>query len=99
MSVLEPKEAFGIVLKRLREKKGISQEQLGFRCNLHRTYIGLLERGSRQPTVSALFEIGKALKIKPSTIIKLTEQEMKNKNAQLIVNKNNQEMENKPLQD
>jgi len=74
--VLKEKEAFGVVLKRLREKKGITQEQLAFRCNLHRTYIGLLERGFRQPTVSTIFSIGKELKIKPSTLIKLTEQEM-----------------------
>ncbi|RJF32057.1 XRE family transcriptional regulator [Pseudoalteromonas gelatinilytica] len=73
---MEEKEAFGIVLRRLREKKGITQEQLAFRCNLHRTYIGLLERGLRQPTISTIFSIGKELKIKPSTIIKLTEQEM-----------------------
>lgn len=72
---MEEKEAFGIVLRRLREKKGITQEQLAFRCNLHRTYIGLLERGLRQPTISTIFSIGKELKIKPSTIIKLTEQE------------------------
>jgi transcriptional regulator with XRE-family HTH domain len=64
---------FGQVLKELRVKKGLSQEALATDCDLDRTYISLLERGLRQPTLSTLFRIGKALDVSPSSIIRMLE--------------------------
>jgi transcriptional regulator with XRE-family HTH domain len=43
---------FGQVLRELREKENISQEKLAEYCELDRTYISLLERGLRQPTIN-----------------------------------------------
>jgi transcriptional regulator with XRE-family HTH domain len=40
---VEPRERFAVNLRRARRKQGISQEELGFRCELHRTEISLLE--------------------------------------------------------
>src|SRR5579872_3294187 len=40
-----PEEAFARVLRSVRKKRGLSQEQLGFESGYHRTYIGMLERG------------------------------------------------------
>lgn len=40
---------FGSVLRELRTQVGLTQEQLGFECDLDRTFISLLERGLRQP--------------------------------------------------
>lgn len=65
--------AFGRVLQAKRLQVGLSQEQLAQQCNLDRTYISLLERGLRQPTISSLFSLSKVLGIKPSELIKLTE--------------------------
>lgn len=66
---------FPEVLKSLRTGKKISQEKLAELCNLDRTYISLLERGLRQPTLTTLFKISNALDIKPSEFIKIIENE------------------------
>jgi transcriptional regulator with XRE-family HTH domain len=47
-------ERFGDNLYRARKRAGISQEELGFRAELHRTEIGLLERGSRLARIDTL---------------------------------------------
>jgi transcriptional regulator with XRE-family HTH domain len=62
-------EIFGKVLRELREAKHISQEKLAEYCELDRTYISLLERGLRQPTITTLFKVAKALDIAPSELI------------------------------
>jgi len=62
-------------LKELRVKKGYSQESLAIECDLDRTYISLLERGLRQPTISTLFTIASALEVTPSSIVKELEKE------------------------
>ena len=56
-------QAFGIVLKRLRVARGMSQEQLGNRSNLDRTYISLLELGKRQPSLPTLMALSRALNL------------------------------------
>lgn len=66
---------FGHILQEKRQEKGISQEQLAQICNLDRTYISLLERGLRQPTINTLFSISKGLNISPSAFIKLIEEQ------------------------
>jgi len=53
--------AFATLLRELRTKKKVSQENLAFLSGLDRTYISLLERGKRQPTLTSLFSISKAL--------------------------------------
>ncbi len=53
----------GLNLKRLREERGKSQEELAFDCNLHRTYVSGVERGVRNPTIVVLHKLAKGLKI------------------------------------
>ena len=60
---------FGKILRELRKKRGFTQEELAHRANLDRTYIGMLERGERQPTLDTLFALAKALKERPSSIV------------------------------
>ncbi|MFA5879984.1 MAG: helix-turn-helix transcriptional regulator [Candidatus Margulisiibacteriota bacterium] len=64
---------FSQLLKELRSTQKISQEKLALEAGLDRTYISLLERKLRNPTVQVLFAIAKALKIKPSEIVKQIE--------------------------
>lgn len=64
---------FGEVLRELREKRGLTQDELGTDANLDRTYISLLERGLRQPTLKTIFALAKALNVAPSSIVKQLE--------------------------
>lgn len=47
-------EAVGAELRARRHKKQISQEQLGFDAGVHRTYVSLIERGVKSPTLGVL---------------------------------------------
>jgi len=68
---------FGQVLRQLRKEKGLSQEGLGFKTGYHRTYIGLLERGQKNPSLKTIFQLANALEISPSKIIRRIEQFIK----------------------
>lgn len=56
---------FGNQLREVRKKAGISQEELGFRTGLHRTYIGAIERGEQSVSVDNIHKLAKALKVSP----------------------------------
>ena len=68
---MKPEEAFGLVLKDLRNEKNTSQEKLAFDGDLDRTFISLMERGLRQPSLTTILQISKALGIKPDELIAL----------------------------
>lgn len=70
---MRPEEAFGIIVKELRCKKSISQELLAEKSNLDRTYISMLERGKKSPTILTIFKISSALEIASSDLIKQVE--------------------------
>jgi transcriptional regulator with XRE-family HTH domain len=55
---------FGDNMRRLRRQAGISQEALGERASLHRTEIGLIERGSRCPRIDTLVKIAAGLGVR-----------------------------------
>jgi len=55
---------FGENLRRLRKAADISQEELGMRSSLHRTEIGLLERGARVPRIDTLIKVASGLGIR-----------------------------------
>jgi XRE family transcriptional regulator, regulator of sulfur utilization len=59
---------FGANLSRLRERSGITQEELAFRASLHRTEIGLLERGGRIPKIDTLAKLAGALEVEPGEL-------------------------------
>lgn len=56
--------AIGDNIRYYRMKKGWSQEDLAFECDLHRTYIGAVERGERNITVMNLIKIKDKLGVK-----------------------------------
>lgn len=58
---MEVARQFGANLRRCRKRAGLSQEDLGTRANLHRTAIGLLERGARTPRIDTLIKLAQAL--------------------------------------
>jgi len=72
MGAVTISKAFGRVLRELRAKAGLSQEQLALSAGLDRTYISLLERGLRQPTLSTLFRLADILEVAPATMVART---------------------------
>ena len=62
-------QRFGQNLRRYRRVAGLSQEQLGLRAGLHRTEIGLLERGARIPRIDTLLKLATGLDIAPSDLL------------------------------
>lgn len=52
---------FGNEVRKLRKEKGISQEELAHRADLHRTYIGMIERAEKNITLLNIEKIAKAL--------------------------------------
>lgn len=70
---MEIAEAFGHVLRKRRKEANLSQEQLALQSDLDRTYIGLLERAQRQPSLSTIFSICQVLEVQPHILIKEVE--------------------------
>ncbi len=62
-------KAFGAVLKEARLEMGLSQEQLALHAGIDRTYVGMLERGTRHPSLNLLFTIGPVLEKTPVELI------------------------------
>lgn len=63
-----PRERFSINLRKARQKSGISQEELAFQCELHRTEISLLERGGREPRLGTIVKLSSALGVTPEEL-------------------------------
>lgn len=55
---------FGKRIASLRTQIGLSQEKFAERCNMHRTYIGAVERGEKSPTLITVEKFAKALNVK-----------------------------------
>lgn len=66
---MQIERAFGEILKRERNNKSLSQEELAYLSDLDRTYISMLERGKRQPSLKTIFMLASTLDILPSEII------------------------------
>ena len=63
------RKTFGKRLRKLRRERDLSQEELGFRADLDRNYIGGVERGERNPTLVNICRLAGALRIEPSTLM------------------------------
>lgn len=65
-------QAFGVVLRRERNRVKLSQEELAHLSNLDRTFISLLERGLRQPSLNSIFSIANTLNVSADILVKMT---------------------------
>lgn len=66
--------ALGQAIRDLRARCGISQEELALRSGVHRTYLGGIERGHRNPSYTNLRRIAEALRVRPSELLIRAEQ-------------------------
>jgi len=65
----EINKQIGARIRKCREKKEFSQEELAFQADLHRAYVGQIERGEKNIGVQNLQKIAKALNIKISKLL------------------------------
>jgi len=70
---LDPEVAFGEVLRAKRKEAGLSQEKLALDVGLERTFISMLERGQRQPTLTTLLKIAPALRCSAADLVREVE--------------------------
>lgn len=56
-------------IRRLRKELDLSQEELADKCGLHRTYVGAVERGERNVTLSSLEALAGALDVDVPTLL------------------------------
>ena len=65
--------AFGREIKKAREALKKSQETLAFDAEVHRTYVSLIERGQKSPTLAVIVRLAKALNVRPSELLRRVE--------------------------
>ena len=63
-------EKFGAVVRRLRERRGLTQEELAEQAEVSATYIGFVERGDNVPTLTIIIQIASALGVRPSELLR-----------------------------
>jgi transcriptional regulator with XRE-family HTH domain len=67
--------AFGRAIREIRHELGISQEELALRADIQRSYLGGIERGERNPSLTNIVKIAKTLEVAPSEILSRAERE------------------------
>lgn len=69
MATFDPKLALGKHLRKLRLERGLSQEKLAELADLHRNYVGGIERGERNLGLENIVALARALRIKPARLL------------------------------
>jgi transcriptional regulator with XRE-family HTH domain len=62
------KSRFGNTLRQLRDERGYSQEELAERAELHRNYVGGVERGERNVALENIVKLAEALSVPPGDL-------------------------------
>lgn len=65
----EIQEVFGLRLRLVRERRGLSQEKLALACGLDRTYVSSIDRGKSNPTLVNIYRLAEALAVNPSIFL------------------------------
>ncbi len=61
----------GANVRALRIQQGLTQEQLAEKCDLHRTYIGAIERGDRNISLKNIVRLADVLEVAPADLLKI----------------------------
>lgn len=67
---MEIRELFAKNLRKLRQAKGLSQEELAHLADIDRTYVSSLERAVYSPSIEVLDRLARALGVRPEDLIK-----------------------------
>jgi transcriptional regulator with XRE-family HTH domain len=65
--------AFGQAVRKFRLEQGLSQEELGYAADLHRNYIGGVERGELNASLASINKLANGLRVKPSQLLAAAE--------------------------
>lgn len=63
-----PRAKFAANVARLRERRGLTQEQLGWAAGLHQTAIARIESGERRPNLDTVFKLAAGLEVPPAEL-------------------------------
>jgi transcriptional regulator with XRE-family HTH domain len=74
-------EVFGRAVRQARERTGLTQEELGHRAGMHRTYVAGIERGERNFSFANLLRLAEALRTEPSELLRSAEELERRGNA------------------
>lgn len=74
--------AVSITIRKLRKKRGISQEVLSGLAGIARTHLTMIENGTKQPNLETLWRIAQAFNIPASELIRLIEEEIETTSQQ-----------------
>lgn len=69
MRIHEQRKLFGKRLRELRLAQELSQEKLAEMADLHRNYVGILERAQQSPSLDAICKLAQALKVRPADLL------------------------------
>ncbi len=69
-----PEKAFGKALREIRQEQKLSQEKLALDAGFDRTYVSLVERGVRSPTIRAVVKLAEVLNVAPSAVVRRMEE-------------------------
>lgn len=78
---MNPAAAFGHALRYFRIRSELSQERLAQESGLDRSYISLLERGIRQPSLTTILQIAQALNLSPRELVAKVEEKLRENSA------------------
>jgi transcriptional regulator with XRE-family HTH domain len=63
-----PRAIFAANVSRIRESRGLTQEQLGWAAGLHQTAIARIESGDRQPNLATILKLANGLEVPPADL-------------------------------
>ena len=66
---MAPRERIAAKIKRLRERRGLTQHELAEKAGIGRSYLARLETARQDPTLSTLEKIAKALRVKVAKLL------------------------------
>jgi transcriptional regulator with XRE-family HTH domain len=73
---MDLREVFAANLRRLRNAKGVSQDELAYEANVSRSYLSQLEKGTFYASLNVVGHLSEALGVEPAELLKIPQKRM-----------------------